>query len=81
MTDRRISQVLGCQDDDLPLVDSAAPAYAYREAHEAENDDANARMVMVAIVAIILMAAIVRYWVWPGVQSWIERQEIVREGR
>jgi len=81
MSDRPLSQVLGCQDDDLPLVDNVAPAYAYREVHEQENDDANARMVMVALVVFIFMAAIVRYWVWPGIQAGIERAEIAREGR
>lgn len=81
MSDRRLSEVIGCQADDLHLVDNVAPAYAYREAYEQENEDAHGRMVLVAILLLIVVAGLMRFWVWPGIRDGMTRAEMAREGR
>ena len=79
MSDRRLSEVLGCQDHDLPLVDNVAPAYAYREAEdELNNED---RYIGLAILVVVLIVIFGVAWASVGVRDAMTREEIKREGR
>lgn len=75
-TDRPYSKFIEDEHDRI------APAYAYREVHEQENDEAHGRMTIVAILLLFVFAGLARFWVWPGIRDGMTRAEMAQwEGR